>query len=96
MLAAMLVLAALSDSYGGFFCCVVLLAWGGCENARFLVVSELAVRAFGVQNLQGQEEPQVICLHELIPNGSSLPSHALCAMSAPTPPSRAAGPFLAW
>ena len=29
---------------------VVLLAWGGCENIRLLAMSELALRAWGMQN----------------------------------------------
>ena len=36
---------------------LVLLAWGGCENIRLLAVSELALRAWGMQNSeQGKGE----------------------------------------
>ena len=58
---------------------LVLLAWCGCENIRLLAVSELALRVWGMQNSeQGKGEvPRVICLNEMVPDGTSQPSHGL-------------------
>ena len=63
-----------------------LLAWGG-ENIRLLVVSELALRVWGMQNSeQGNGEvPRVICLNEMVPDGSSQPSHGLPPLPPPSP-----------
>ena len=63
---------------------VVLLAWGGSENIRLLAVSELALRAWGMQNSPEKGEvPRVICLNEMVPDGSSRPSHVLPPSSPP-------------
>ena len=66
---------------------LVLLAWGGCENIRLLAVSELALRVWGMQNSeQGKGEvPRVICLNEMVPDGSSQPSHGLPPLPPPPP-----------
>ena len=63
---------------------VVLLAWGGCENFRLLAMSELALQAWGMQNSPEKGEvPRVICLNEMVPDGSSRPSHGLPSSSPP-------------
>ena len=63
---------------------VVLLAWGGCENIRLLAMSELALRAWGMQNSPEKGEvPRVICLNEMVPDGSSRPGHVLPPSSPP-------------
>ena len=63
---------------------MVLLAWGGCENIRLLAVSELALRAWGMQKGKG-EVPRVVCLNETVPDGSSRPSHGLPPLRPPPP-----------
>ena len=67
---------------------VVLVAWGGCENIRLLAVSELALRAWGMQNSeQGEGEvPCVVCLNEMVPDGNSRPSQGLHPLPPPLPP----------
>ena len=66
---------------------LVLLAWGGGENIRLLVVSELALRVWGMQNSEqgAGEVPRVICLNQMIPDGSSQPSHGLHPLPPPPP-----------
>ena len=77
---------AMLGNLAATFCKVsemVLLAWGGCENIRLLAVSELALRAWGMQNSQGKGEvPRVICLNEMVPDGSSRPSHGLLTFTS--------------
>ena len=56
---------------------VVLLGLGGRENFRLLALFELASMARGMQNSPGQGErvPCTICLSDMVPDGTSRPSH---------------------
>ena len=78
---------AMLGNLAATFCKVsemVLLAWGGCENIRLLAMSELALRAWGMQNSPEKGEvPRVICLNEMVPDGSSRPCHGLPPLSPP-------------
>ena len=79
---------AMLENLAATFCCkvseVVLLAWGGCENIRLLAMSELALRAWSMQNSPEKgEAPRVICLNEMVPDGSSRPGHGLPPLSPP-------------
>ena len=64
---------------------VVLLGWGGRENFRLLTLFELASMARGMQNSPGQGErvPRTICLNDMVPDGTSRPSHVLPPSSPP-------------
>ena len=72
---------------------VVLLGFGR-ENTRLLALFELASFARGMQNSPGRGDrlPRTLCLSDMVPNGTSRPSHML-PPSAPPPglPRRADG-----
>ena len=74
---------------------VVLLGLGGRENTRLLALFELASIARGMQNSPGRGDrlPRTLCLSDMVPNGTSRPSHVL-PPSVPPPglPRRADGP----
>ena len=73
---------------------VVLLGLGGRENSRLLALFELASIAHGMQNSPGRGDRvrRTLCLSDMVPNGTSRPSHVL-PPSAPPPglPRRADG-----
>ena len=65
---------------------VVLLGLGGRENTRLLALFELASIARGMQSSPGRGDrlPRTLCLCDMVPNGTSRPSHVL-PPSAPPP-----------
>ena len=71
-----------------------LLGWGSRENTRLLMMFEVASLAWSMQNSPGAGDsvPRTLCLEELVPDGTSLPSHVVLP-SAPPPdlPRRPAG-----
>ena len=64
---------------------VVFLGLGGRENTRLLALFELASIARGMQNSPGRGDrlPRTLCLSDMVPNGTSRPSHVLPPSSPP-------------
>ena len=54
-----------------------LLGWGSRENTRLLMMFEVASLAWSMQNSPGAGDsvPHTLCLEELVPDGTSQPSH---------------------
>ena len=70
-----------------------LLGWGSRENTRLLMMFEVASLAWSMQNSPGtgNSVSRTLCLEELVPDGTSLPSHVLSPASPPDLPRRPDG-----
>ena len=62
-----------------------LLEWGSCENTRLLMMFEVASLAWSMQNSPGAGDsvPRTLCLEELVPDGTSQPSHVVLPSALP-------------
>ena len=63
-----------------------LLGWSSRENTRLLMMFEVASLAWSMQNSPGAGDsvPRTLCLEEMVPDGTSQPSHVVL-LSAPPP-----------
>ena len=62
-----------------------LLGWGSRENTRLLMMFEVVSLAWSMQNSPGAGDsvPHTLCLEELVPNGTSQPSHVVLPSASP-------------
>ena len=62
-----------------------LLGWASRENTRLLMMFEVASLAWSMQNSPGAGDsvPRTLCLEELVPDGTSQPSHVVLPSASP-------------
>ena len=65
-----------------------LLGLGRRENIRLLTMFEVASLAWGMQNSAGAGDavPRTLCLEEMVPDGTSLPSRPVHVLPPSAPP----------